>query len=282
MKIIYSEKCAEYSEKSEEESPERILKTAELLKKERFNFITPLPAKEKDILRVHSKELFETLKYGKRNPISENVNLHKNIFDYACLSAGGAILAMEKCFEEHTFSLMRPPGHHAGKTMGGFCFLNNIVIAVKKALDEKKVKKVAILDIDVHAGNGTQEMILGDKRILFFSIHQAPLYPWCCLENKDNCLNYHIKKGTKEEEYLKKLENIFTQIKKFNPDLIAVSAGFDTYKKDPLGDIKLEIETYEKIGKKIKSLGKPIFSILEGGYSEGLPECVHSYLKGFQ
>jgi acetoin utilization deacetylase AcuC-like enzyme len=283
MKIIYSKKCAEYFEKSEEESPNRVLKTADLLKKKYFEFLEPKKADEKDILRIHSKEFLEVLKkQDSKNPLVDSTFFYKDILDYAKISAGGAILAMEKCFEEKTFSLMRPPGHHAGKTIAGFCFLNNMAIAVKKALEDKKAEKVAIIDIDVHAGNGTQEMVLGDKRILFCSIHQSPLYPWTCLENQNNCFNYLVKKNTKEKEYLKKLEEVIKKVKEFNPDLIGVSAGFDTYKKDKIGKLKLEIETYKKIGQMIKSLDKPTFSILEGGYSNWLPECILSYIKGLQ
>jgi len=283
MKIIYSKKCGEFFDKSEEELPYRILKTAKLLRKNNFKFIQPQKATEKDILRVHSKEHLDVLKYEKKDsPLVDYATLHKNIFDYTTLSAGGAILAMEKCFEEKTFSLMRPPGHHAGKTIGGFCFLNNISIAVKKALDEKKAKKVAIIDIDVHAGNGTQEMVLGDERILFCSIHQSPKYPWTCLTNEKNCFNFLVKKKTREKEYLKIFEEVIKKVKEFNPDLIAVSAGFDTFKKDRIGSIKLEKKTYRKIGKIIKSLNKPTFSVLEGGYSNYLPECVLNYIIGLQ
>lgn len=283
MKIIYSKKCAEYFDKQEEENPERVLKTAELLEKKGFDFIEPLKAQEKDILRVHSSKLLESIKYRKKNElIDSDMTLHENIFEYASLSVGGAILAMETCLKskESSFSLMRPPGHHAGKTAGGFCFFNNIAIAVKKALEEKKAEKVAIIDIDVHAGNGTEEIFLGNEDVLVFSIHQCPWYPYSCLESKNNCFNYPINEGTREEEYLKKIEEILEKVKEFDPDLIGVSAGFDTYKEDPLGEVKLEIETYEKIARMIKNLGKPMFSVLEGGYSNKLPECIYSYLRG--
>jgi acetoin utilization deacetylase AcuC-like enzyme len=284
MKIIFSPESVEFSKEDEYESPKRVKESYNLLKNKGFKFLKPEAANESDILSVHSKELLNAIKTcGKENSELLDCDLvrYDNIFYFASLSAGGAIKAMELCFKEPTFALIRPPGHHAGKIAEGFCFFNNMAIAVRNALETKKAKKVAILDLDLHHGNGTESVFLKDKRVLFISLHESPLYPGTGLINQDNCINYPLEYGTNEETYLEKLKDAIKKIKEFNPDLIGISAGFDTYKEDPLGNIKLEITSYEKIAKMIKSLNKPTFSILEGGYSRELPECIYSYIKGF-
>lgn len=284
MKIIYSARCLEYYEEGDEEAPFRVKDSYELLKKNNFSFVLPIVAGEKDILMVHSKELLDAVKTnGKTNRsyLAYDITNYGNIFYYASLAAGAAINAMEMCSEDYTFSLMRPPGHHAGRIAEGFCFFNNMAIAVKKAFNAGKANKIAILDIDLHHGNGTQDIFFGDDRVLFVSLHQSPLYPETGLKSEANCINFPLSEGTGEKEYLKYLGEAIDKIKKFNPDLVGVSAGFDTYKKDPLGKLRLEIESYEKIAKMIKTIGKPVFSILEGGYSQDIPLLIESYIRGF-
>lgn len=204
------------------------------------------------------------------------------MFEYALLSCGAAIKAQELVLnKEFAFSLMRPPGHHAARdSAGGFCYFNNIAVAVSKALDT--VKKVAIIDIDCHHGNGTQDIFLGEERVLYISLHQSPLYPGTGLKSIKNCLNFPLPSGTDEEEYLNIFKEAIEEAKNFSPQLIAVSAGFDTYKNDPLTNFNLEKETYTKISNLISSLKKPAFSVLEGGYSSELAECVEQYLIGWE
>jgi acetoin utilization deacetylase AcuC-like enzyme len=175
---------------------------------------------------------------------------------------------------------MRPPGHHATKNNpGGFCYFNNIAIAVKKLL--LKGQRVAILDIDCHHGNGTQDIFLGNDNTLFVSLHQVPLYPGTGLSPEKNCLNFPLAQGTDEKVYLSTFETAIKEVNKFKPDAIAVSAGFDTYRNDPLTGLNLEKSTYKKIAKIISSLNLPRFAVLEGGYSDDLPECIYNFLTGF-
>lgn len=280
MKIIYSPACLEYSREGHPESPARVESSYKLLKEKGFKFLKPKIAREEDILKVHSKELVEQVK--SENFFNLDCPAYKNIFYYASLSAGAAIKAMKIALKEPTFSLMRPPGHHASKdNLGGFCYFNNVAIAATKALDEKKLKKVAIIDFDLHHGSGTQDIFLGNKKVIYVSLHQFPFYPGTGQSSEKNCFNYPIPAGTKEKKYLGILKKALMKIKEFEPELIAVSAGFDTYKADLLEGFELEIESYGKIAKLIKNLGKPTFSVLEGGYSSKLGECVYSYLKGF-
>jgi acetoin utilization deacetylase AcuC-like enzyme len=281
MKIAFSRKCLEYDSPGHPESSERIRRVYEFLRdSKKFEFIKPEECSRQDLLLVHSKGMIDKIKHGKF--INFETPPLPDIYNYAKLSAGGAILAMETALKEgRSFSLMRPPGHHASRNkFEGFCYFNNIAIAVMKAL--KKVKRVGILDIDVHHGNGSQEIFLGNSKVIYVSLHQYGfIYPGTGKHSEGNCYNYPLESGTEEEEYLQKLEVGLEKIREFNPDIIAVSAGFDTFEKDPLAGLKLEVETYSKISKMISELRKPRFAVLEGGYSKRLPECVFSFLKNF-
>jgi acetoin utilization deacetylase AcuC-like enzyme len=282
MRVVFSKKCLEYDAPGHPESSDRVRKTYEMLsEKKGFKFIAPESCPRQDLLLVHSPSLVNTIKHGKFfNPETPAL---PDIYKYAKLSAGGAVLAMEFALKgENAFSLMRPPGHHAGKaTSEGFCYFNNVAIAAAKAL--KKVQKIAVLDIDCHFGQGTQEIFLGDKQIIYVSLHQygALFYPGTGKHSEANCHNFPLESGTDETLYLQKLEVALDIIGKFKPGLLAVSAGFDTFRDDPLGGIKLEIESYSKIAKIISELNMPRFAVLEGGYSDRLAECVCSFLKNF-
>lgn len=277
MKIIFSKKCLEYHQPGHPESPKRVRDSYSILK-DKFEFINTKEANDSDILAVHTRSHLEAIRDN--NFLDYDTPNYNNIIYYAKLSAGAAIKAMELCFDDKTFSLMRPPGHHAGYRVMGFCYFNNIAIAITKAL-KNGVDKAAIIDIDVHHGNGTQEIFLGNKKVIYLSLHQSPHYPNTGLINKDNCYNYPLPAGTSEKKYLKTLEEGLSIVKNFDPEIIGVSAGFDSYYKDPLGGFELMLESYQKIATLINSLDKPIFCVLEGGYSDDLGRCILNYLKGF-
>jgi acetoin utilization deacetylase AcuC-like enzyme len=281
MKVVFSPECLNYDMQGHPESSERVRRTYELLGKTgNFEFVKPEPCTRQDLLLVHTPKLIDTIKRG--NFVNPETPALPSIYNHARLSAGAAVRAMFIALEEDkAFSLMRPPGHHAGRAkFEGFCYFNNIAIAVVKAL--RREAKVAILDIDVHHGNGTQDIFLGRKNVIYVSLHQyGNFYPGTGKHSEANCHNFPLDSGTDERLYLQKLEVALEIIKKFKPDMIAVSAGFDTFEGDPLAGLKLEVDTYSKISKMIADLNKPRFAILEGGYSERLPECVYSFLKGF-
>lgn len=276
-KIIFSKKCLEYETPGHPESPERVKSTYEYLGAQGFIFIEPEPAKEEDILSVHTRQLVEQVK--KTDFFDADTPALPGIFDYATFSAAAAIKAMELGLKrEPAFSLFRPPGHHAGKNfLGGFCYFNNIAIAVEKAVSLGR--RVAILDIDCHHGNGTQDIFLGNINVLYVSLHQVPLYPGTGLKSDLNCLNYPLRPGTGEKEYLDTLKEAIREIEKFSPDLLAISAGFDTYKDDPLTDIGLDVESYRRIKELIIESKFPYFSVLEGGYCPELKYCIYEFLK---
>jgi acetoin utilization deacetylase AcuC-like enzyme len=284
MLIYHSPECNDYEQKGHPESPLRVLKTAELLKTRGFEFVCSERANEENVLIAHTQKHLENLKSGKFED-QDSPNYSK-IYDLALLAAGSAITAMQNSIldRENTFSLMRPPGHHACReNVMGFCYLNNVAIAAKFALNLENVKKVAILDIDYHHGNGTQEIIYGNPKILHIDLHAHPDWPGTGLESKANCINFPLAKTITEVQYLQKLNEGLRLIEQFKPNLMIVSAGFDTYKKDPVGGLGLGISSYKKIGNLIGNLDLPVCSVLEGGYNiEALPECVLNYILGIK
>jgi acetoin utilization deacetylase AcuC-like enzyme len=286
MKIVFSNKCLEYKAKNHPESPERVSRVFNFLKEKGFEFVEARPCKDEDLLKVHFKGYVETIKKGEFFDV-DTPNL-PNIYEYSKLAAGAAIQAMEiSSTQEKAFSLMRPPGHHAGKNgialnapSLGFCYFNNIAIATAKALDF--CDKVAIIDIDYHHGNGTQEIFFGNERVLYISLHAFPAYPGSGEKSERNCLNYPLSHKTTSQEYLEILKKACMEIEKFKPDLIAVSFGCDTYKEDPIGGLNLEEEDFFRIGKIISELKKPTFIVLEGGYSLKIHECVYNFIEGME
>lgn len=280
MKIIFSNKCLEYSTALHPESPQRVSVIHEILKNQGYRFIEPEPAKIEDLLKVHSRDLIDKIKTGDfSDPDTPNL---AGIFDYAILSAGAALMAAQISLNnENAFSLMRPPGHHASySNLGGFCYFNNIAIASKFLLDCNK--KVCIIDIDCHHGNGTQDIFLGQNDIIYISLHQSPFYPQTGKISLKNCFNFPLASLTDEEEYLSILKSALKVAKDFRPDIIGVSCGFDTYFKDPLCNIKLQKKSYFEIARMIKALNVPVYSVLEGGYSLDIGDCAYEYILGIE
>ncbi|HEB30685.1 MAG TPA: histone deacetylase [Spirochaetes bacterium] len=278
MKIIFSEKCLEYNMPGHPESPERVMYSHKYLKEKGYTFVEPSPCLEEDALSAHSNGLVEKVKKGDFSDF--DTPALPDIYDHALLAAGAAIEAMEiAAGGESVFSLMRPPGHHATKNnLGGFCYFNNMAISVKKTLRTRN--RAAIIDIDCHHGNGTEDIFLSDSRVLFISLHQSPLYPGTGLTSRENCLNYPLKPNTDVDSYLGVLEEALEKVRDHEPDIIGVSAGFDTYKNDPITNLMLDFGAYHKIGELFKELSRPLFTILEGGYDKDIPLCIESYLEG--
>jgi len=273
-KIIFSEKCLEYGS-WHIESPRRVQIAYEILKTKGYEFVEPEPASEEDLLKVHDAGYIQLLKQGAIE--DPDTPAYKNIYEYARLSAGGAILAAKI----NGFSLMRPPGHHAGRfgaALGaytkGFCYVNNIAVAVKN-LD----KPTLILDIDGHHGNGTQEIFMGDPKVVFISLHRYPHYPGTGAYSEANCLNFPLPADCGEAVYLKTLEEALRKVDMQKIEVIAVSAGFDAHAGD-LASLGLTEKTYRRIGEMIAALEKPTFFVLEGGYiGENIGKCIDEMLK---
>jgi acetoin utilization deacetylase AcuC-like enzyme len=280
MKIIFSEKCLEYRWPGHIEGPERVRKAFDFLKK-KYEFSEPKPASLEELLKVHSKEYVDLIKNARAGSyLDGDTPVPENIYEYARLSAGGAILAAR----EKGFSLMRPPGHHAGrngKALGaatlGFCYFDNIAIAVK-SLDLPTL----ILDIDGHHGNGTQEIFLGDPEVTYISLHRYPHYPGTGLRSQGNCLNFPLSYPAGDSLYLKTLDKALSQVDTMGIEVVGISAGFDAHQGD-LASLGLSSEGYREIGRKVGALGKPTFGVLEGGYiGENISRDLHELIKGLE
>ena len=271
MKIIFDERCLEFNEPGHPESPERVRRAVEYLRS-RYGFLQPEPAGEEDLLLVHTPRLVESVR--DETFFDFDCPRYPDIYDYALLSAGGAILASETS----GFSLMRPPGHHVGKDfLGGFCYFNNIAVAVKRS-----GKPTLIVDIDGHHGNGTEDIFMGDPQVVYLSLHRSPLYPGTGLDSVRNCLNFPLPARCGDEVYLETLNKALQQaLDGFTPEQVALSVGLDGYERDPLASLGLSTAAYREIGERIAELGLPIFAVLEGGYvAEALGPNIAALIQG--
>jgi acetoin utilization deacetylase AcuC-like enzyme len=177
---------------------------------------------------------------------------------------------------KNAFCAVRPPGHHAEKDKAmGFCIYNNVAVGANYLIEKYKYKKVAIIDFDVHHGNGTQDIFYDNEKVLYVSTHQYPYYPGSGSYKENgkfnNVLNIPLEAGTTSEEYLNAYENVLKKIKQFQPEFLLFSAGFDAHIDDPLAQMRLGTEDYYKITKRTLEYSKSfcngnVVSILEGGY----------------
>ena len=212
----------------------------------------------------------------------------------ATLDAVGSIITaidgvQNKEFK-NAFCAVRPPGHHAEKNKAmGFCIYNNVAVGANYLVDKYKLSKIAIIDFDVHHGNGTQDIFYDNEKVLYISTHQFPYYPGSGTEQEkgkyNNIFNIPLPAGTTSEEYLNAYELVLKKIKEFRPEFILLSAGFDAHKDDPLAQLQLESKDFYNITKRTLELSKQycdgkVVSILEGGYDLlALQESTEMHVK---
>ena len=190
----------------------------------------------------------------------------------------------------NAFCAVRPPGHHAEKNKAmGFCIYNNVAVGANYLINKYKLKKVAIIDFDVHHGNGTQDIFHDNEKVLYISTHQYPYYPGSGTNDEkgkyNNILNIPLPAGTTSEEYLNAYEFVLKKIREFKPEFVLLSAGFDAHKDDPLAQLQLESKDFYNITKRTLELSKQycngkVVSILEGGYDLlALQESTEMHVK---
>jgi acetoin utilization deacetylase AcuC-like enzyme len=278
MLIVHSPRCLDYAAFGHPERPERVSATVARLRADHHTWLEPQPATDADLLRVHTPEHLRAVQTG--DYFNADTPHFDNINHIARLAAGAALLAAEHAVAGQTAcSLMRPPGHHATRDeIMGFCYFNNLAIAVAAQLAAGKVNRVAIVDFDCHHGNGTEDIVTGNDAILFVSLHQSPCYPGTGQFSHHNCHNYPLPPGTGPAEYLAAFDGALDKVRAFHPDLLAVSAGFDAYQGDPITDMGLEVQTFGAIGARLAALHVPTFAVLEGGYAPALPECIAQFV----
>lgn len=315
MKIIYSEIHKKHNppyeiydgvKESYAEKSDRIEAIVDTLKK---NGITKFYAPEEISLRtiysIHQKEYVEFLR-KRSSSLKEDQILYPSYFirdtytpivagtyESAVSSVGVAITGAQKILngQDTVYALCRPPGHHAEhKAMSGYCYFNNAAIAADCLSGHGKV---AILDIDFHHGNGTQDIFYERSDVFYVSIHADPREKFPYISGFPDELgkgkgigfnkNYPLPLGITDKEYLRVLRKALKDIKQFKPRHLIVSLGFDTYEKDPIGGFKLTKSFYKEIAENIKVLNLPTLLIQEGGYNvDDLGELAYSFLQGME
>ncbi|MBN1862002.1 MAG: histone deacetylase [Candidatus Thermoplasmatota archaeon] len=262
-----------------------------------FQIFTPKKATEADLLRVHDPVYIEHVKKLSETGgwLSEDTPAPKGIFDIASLATGGSICAGEKLFEGHDLAVNPLGGfHHASRGhSSGFCFFNDIAVTIEHLRKKQNVKRFMIIDVDVHHGNGTQDIYIDDRTVLNLSFHQdgRTLYPGTGHmetigreEAAGYTVNLPFPPGTGGASYLKAFKEIVPPIAtQFKPEVIVYQSGVDTHHADPLADLNLTYQTYYHLATQVAALSKEtcqrLLVLLGGGYNS--IACIKSYYNVF-
>lgn len=278
------------------ESKERLVAIVNHLKNaglwDKLIHIKPRKATEKEIALVHEPRYIEKIKNSPAGYLDPDTYLSKDSYEVACYAVGAVLNAVDGVINkdfDRAFCAVRPPGHHAEADYAmGFCIFNNVAVGAAYARS-KGLKKIFIVDFDVHHGNGTQHIFEDDCSIFYFSSHQFPFYPGTGREIEtgrgqgQGCTyNVTLRAGSGNRDYLMVFQDILLQkIRSINPDLIFVSAGYDIHKDDPLSYINVSTDGVRSIVKSIlESTDAPKIFVLEGGYNlQALSESVKVTLE---
>ena len=264
------------------EQPARVVRSAVHLKSAQPGWTWQIPAiaDEKSALLVHDAALLKRIGHGP--DIDDDTPYFPGIREHALRSAGAALAAARLARDgRKSFSLMRPPGHHATRSQAmGFCYLNSIAIAAL-SLAVTGVS-VAVWDFDAHHGNGTEEILCGQPGVFFASVHQYPGYPGTGTSSQGNIANYPVAPHTPREVHLTALARSWAAVQAFRPDLVLVSAGFDAYARDPITAMTLEKDDFAELGRWLGQGGIPAAAVLEGGYSPDLPHLIDAFLSAWE
>lgn len=300
---VFDETYLLHEERGHPESPDRLRAILHLLEEtqtlDELELISPSPIDRELLEQVHSPDhvdLVQRVSLSGRGRLDPDTYLNSASWDAACLAAGGVVLltrAILKGRLDNGFALVRPPGHHAERSRGmGFCLFNNVAVAAHAALDAG-LDRVLVVDFDVHHGNGTQDIFCDTSRVLYFSTHQYPFYPGTGAaqetgvgDGESYTVNVPLPAGIGNAGYLRVVKDILVPVaRRYGPDVILVSAGFDAHWADPLAGMQVSIEGYSQMTRILHNLadelcgGRLVFT-LEGGYNQdALAHAVHACLQ---
>ena len=302
--LVYDPRCLKHETGHHPENPERLNVILAALDQDESLWqqlakLAPRAAEDEDIMRCHSSQLIEHIRIlcERGVPfIDMDTVISAESFEVARLAAGAALVGIDYVFNGETnnaFALVRPPGHHATSNQAmGFCLFNSAAIGARYAQSRYGAERVLIIDWDVHHGNGTQEIFYRDPSVFYFSTHQYPYYPGtgAAGERGDGkgegyTLNIPLDEGTSARAHHEAFRDALKAIEeKFPPDLIIISAGFDSRRGDPLGGLMLEDRDFHEMTKEVMGMaerhaGARVVSILEGGYNlDTLGETVRTHI----
>lgn len=296
INIVYSENYLKYD--LGPDNPISRTKTRIFLEKLRgegkmdYKVLEAPRAKEEDLLLVHTPRYLQELRRLADNNLEFDADtpVNRGMLEGGLYIIGGTILSLNLALQDERVVNLIGGMHHASSYQAsGFCIYNDHAIAIRKLQKEGKIRKAIIYDLDVHAGQGTQEIFYRDPSVMTTSIHQDPLtiYPGTGFEwqkgegeGLGTNINIPLPPGTMERKYLQALDSILESTKSFGHDISVLILGVDTYKDDLLGGMKLEEESFRKIGKKFRNIQK-LAVLFGGGYSSKIPDLWMAFLKGY-
>lgn len=283
MVVVHDPACVEYEVAGHPESPARVGRTLRHLRDQIevvVEWVAPVKVEDEVLLRAHTAAHLQRL--AQVEDFDGDTAWFPGLPEHARRAVGGGMAALEHALAgRRAFSLMRPPGHHATRERAmGFCYLSSAAV-MALAAQAAGLRRVAVFDFDVHHGNGTEDILLGVEGVAFYSVHQYPAYPGTGVGSQGNCFNYPVPPYTSGPAYLETVREAWEDLQNWGPDAVVVSAGFDAYRGDPLAQQQLEVADFARIGEMIHGAGVPVAAVLEGGYSQDLPELILAFLAGW-